>query len=102
MAELIVLNAVGRCKPRGHVYAVKPDGFQWGAGEHLTHEDCSFLVARVECSPAYAETLPGWVLDIDAHVDVQALAATTEWEVPTVPFSAFIAPPEQAPSVEGA
>lgn len=104
MAELLVLNAADRDAPRGHVFAVKPDGFTWGNGEHLTHEDCSFLVARVECSPAYAETLPGWVLDIDAAIGVNLLSliAASGWSVPTVPLSAFAVPPEQAPTVEGA
>ena len=46
--------------------------------------------------------LTGWVMDIDAHVDVLALAATPEWEVPLVPLSAFTAPPEKVPTVEGA
>lgn len=103
MAELLVLNASDRDVPRGYVFAVKPDGFAWGRGEHLTHEDCSFLVVRVDDAPlAEGFALMGWLMDIDAHVDVQALAATPEWEVPTVPLSAFSAPPEQAPTVEGA
>lgn len=104
MAELLVLNASDRDVPRGHVFAVRPDGFPWGTGEHLTHEDCSFLVARVECTPAYAEMLPGWVLDIDAALgpDLLSFIAASGWSVPTVPLSAFTAPPEQAPTVEAA
>lgn len=103
MAELLVLNSADRDKPRGYVFAVRPDGFPWGSGEHLTHEDCSFLVVRVEDAPlAEGFALMGWVMDIDAHVDVQALAATPEWEVPTVPMSAFSAPPEQATATGGA
>lgn len=102
MAELLVLNAADRDVPRGYVYVAKPDGFDWGAAQHLTHEDCSFLVVRVDDAPlAEGFALMGWIMDIDAHVDVQALAATPEWEVPTVPLSAFSAPPEQAPTVEG-
>ena len=104
MAELLVLNAADRDVPRGYVFAVRQDGFAWGRGEHLTHEDCSFLVARVECTPAYAETLPGWALDIDAAIgpDLMSFIAESGWSVPTVPLSAFIVPPEQVPTVEGA
>lgn len=96
MAELLILNAAGRDVPRGHVFCAKPDGFAWGAAEHLTHEDCSFLVVRVEGPVGQEFALTGWVMDIDAHVDVRALAATQEWEVPTVPLSAFSAPQEGA------
>lgn len=103
MAELLVLNASDRDVPRGYVYVAKPDGINWGAAQHLTHEDCSFLVVRVDDAPlADGFALMGWTMDIDTHVDVQALAATPGWEVPTVPFSAFSAPPEQASTVEGA
>lgn len=104
MAEILVLNAADRDVPRGYVFVVKPDGFEWGSGEHLTHEDCSFLVARVECMPAYAETLPGWILDIDVAIGPNLLSfiAASGWSVPTVSLSAFTAPPEQAPTVEGA
>ncbi|HEU6436579.1 MAG TPA: hypothetical protein VE028_03945 [Nitratidesulfovibrio sp.] len=103
MAEILVLNAADRDVPRGYVFAVKQDGFAWGSGEHLTHEDCSFLVVRVDDAPLDdGFALMGWIMDIDAHVDVQALAATPEWEVPTVLLSAFTVPPEQAPTVEGA
>ena len=69
----------------------------------LTDANCSFLVVRVDDAPlAEGFALMGWIMDIDTHVDVQALAATPEWEVPTVPLSAFAAPPEQAPTVEDA
>lgn len=103
MAELLILNAADRDVPRGYVYVAKPDGFDWGAAQHLTHEDCSFLVVRVDDAPlADGFALMGWIMDVDGHVDVQALAATPGWEVPTVPLSAFTAPPEDIPVEEGA
>lgn len=103
MAEILVLNAADRDVPRGYVYVAKPDGFDWGAAQHLTHEDCSFLVVRVDDAPLTdGFALMGWLMDIDACVNVAALSALDGWEVPTVPLSAFSAPPEQAPTVEGA
>lgn len=92
MAEI---QCIASGPDRGRVIAVKPDGFQWGRFEHLNNADgngVQFLVVRCDPLLVTAESLLGYTLDIDAHVDVQALAALDGWEVPAVPVAAFSAP----------